>query len=65
MTKYDEIIEKILEEVDVDIRESMLKDSKQQKLHSFKNYKVYHLLPDPANTILGWQALRDRKKQNE
>lgn len=54
MSLYQETIEKILNEVDTDIREQMLKIEPN-------NYKAYELLQDPANTILGWQALRDRK----
>lgn len=57
---YSETIEKILEEVDIDIKEQMLKT---EKYSDGSIYKTYQLLHDPANTILGWQALRDRKKQ--
>lgn len=59
---YEQIIEKILDEVDEDIKEQMLKT-----YHSSDGliFPTYYLLQDPANTILGWQALRDRKKTNE
>lgn len=54
-----EIIEKLLQEVDEDIRVLMLKESEQGKYPS-SFYKNYELLADPANTILLWQAMRDR-----
>lgn len=72
MSLYQETIEKILNEVDADIREQMLKieprttvylnnDMTGKRQETTYNYRAYELLQDPANTILGWQALRDRK----
>ena len=56
MNLYKEIIEKILSEVDPDIRELMLKEEVRQQAV----YKGYDMLPDPANTILQWQSLRNK-----
>ena len=56
MSLYSSMLEKILSEVDPDIRETMLS--------SDGRYKAYEMLPDPANTILAWQAMRDRKNDN-
>lgn len=71
MKTYSAIIEKILEEVDADIREQMLADSGQTVLTygiegdttPKRYYKMYELLHSPIQDILGWQALRDRKKK--
>lgn len=60
MSLYQEIIEKILQEVDPDIRELMLKESKACG-EKDRLYKGYELLSDAGNVILNWQALRDRK----
>lgn len=68
---YQKIIERILEDTDLEIREIMLEDTEQVvpiyhiegDTTPRRNYKAYELLPDPTNTILGWQSLRDRKKQ--
>jgi hypothetical protein len=57
VTKYQELIRKILEEVDPDIKEIMLAVGENEP-----NYENFQLLTDPANTILNWQAMRDRKK---
>jgi hypothetical protein len=59
MSPYREIIANLLEEVDADIRELMLKNDPKE------NMAAYMFLTDPANTILGWQAMRDRKKEKE
>lgn len=61
MNPYKEIIEKILLEVDDDIRELMMKESNQLDREN-KPYKGYDFLQDPVNTILRWQELRDRNK---
>lgn len=61
------IIEKILEDVDSDIRHLMLRDSDMIRLglptdtgpEYFYNWE---LIPHPLETILMWQELRDRKK---
>jgi len=55
MKLHNEIVEKLLQEVDEDIRELMLKPNRNTE------YKGYHLLPDPTNTILSWQYMRDYK----
>lgn len=52
-----EVVEKLLEEVDPDIKELMLT---KQKVGN-NEYFTYELQPDPAMVILNWQALRDRK----
>ena len=52
MSIYKDIIEKILSEVDPDIREAMLKTDGQ--------YKAYDMLPDPANAIINWQLMRNK-----
>lgn len=61
-----EIIEKLLDEVDADIKELMLADEviPEGSLRStfIETLKNYQLLPDPTGTILMWQELRDRKK---
>ena len=54
-TIYSEIIRKLLDEVDLEIKEVMLKEGDD-------GYFGYDLLPDPTNTILRWQELRDRRK---
>lgn len=51
-------IVKLLEEVDSDIKEEMLtKDTV-----SGEEYEKWQLFPDPTNTILSWQYMRDYKK---
>lgn len=62
MKLYQEIIEKLLEEVDSDIKEIMMKKEPIGGSEEYF-YKGYQLLPDPANTILGWQAIRGKKKE--
>ena len=57
ITPYTEAIEKILDEVDVDIKNAMMKWDEKE------NLPTWQFFTDPANTILGWQFLRDRKKQ--
>ncbi len=49
-----ELIEKLLEEVDPDIREIMLRVSNE-------GYEYWTTLKDAPNTILQWQSLRDRR----
>lgn len=66
MSLSQEIIEKILQEVDPDIREIMMREEKERYPlfgRDSATYKGYQLLPDPANTILGWQAMRTAKKE--
>ena len=69
-----DLIEKLLKEVDIDIlvimttRSTAWKDYERYKTHSRLDdpdnyYLVWELLQDPAQTILNWQAMRDRKKQ--
>lgn len=57
MTLQNEIIEKILSEVDPDIRDILLKTETRQNVV----YKGYELLDNPANTILNWQLMRYNK----
>lgn len=45
---------KLLDEVDADIKEELLTLDGE--------YEKWQLLPDPANTILAWQYMRDYKK---
>lgn len=54
--QYRDLIMKILDEVDPDIKIEML------MLGEWGN-EAWTLLPDPAQTILRWQELRDRKKK--
>jgi hypothetical protein len=56
---YREIIEKILDEVDVDIKNAMMKWDEKE------SFPAWCMLVDPANAILQWQALRDRKFLNK
>lgn len=57
MSLYSNIIDKILEEVDPDIRELMQS--------SDGKYKAVEMLGENAAlTILTWQTLRDRKKDD-
>jgi hypothetical protein len=49
---YQDIIEKILQEVDEDIKTAMLK--------SDGKYKAYEMIPDPANAIINWQIMRNK-----
>jgi hypothetical protein len=53
---YAKIIEKVLEDVDPDIREVML------KYQEGTNYQGFELLPDPLTAILKWQELRNFRK---
>lgn len=53
----DTVIEKLLDEVDPDIKEAML-------TKGFNGFSNWELLVDPTNTILLWQELRDRKLMN-
>ena len=48
----------LLEEVDPDIKEMMLRPSGEM------DYLVMDMYTDPGNFILGWQAMRDRKEEN-
>lgn len=57
MTLHEEIIKKILNEVDPDIKEMMLKEETRQGL----TYKGYELFEHPALTILQWQIVRNSK----
>jgi len=50
----NKLIRKLLEEVDRDIRTAMLAKDKD-------GYEAWEHLPDATNTILNWQALRDRQ----
>lgn len=56
MSLYSDIFNKILDEVDPDIKETMLATDGK--------YKAFEMLADPANTVLAWQAMRDRKNDN-
>ncbi len=55
MGRYRELLIKMLEEVDLDIREAIL-EKDQDGFDGIDN------LHDPHLTILHWQELRDRKK---
>ncbi|MBL0320511.1 MAG: hypothetical protein IPP74_14645 [Alphaproteobacteria bacterium] len=57
-----DIIEKLLEEVDADIKELML--SVDENIGG-QDYFKWQLLSDPINAIINWQALRDRKHDLE
>lgn len=64
-----EIVEKLLKEVDQDIKDIMLQKSsviKDKKYEGgfvhYSYYLNYELLPDPANAIIGWQYMRDYKR---
>lgn len=60
MSLYEDILKKILDEVDGDIRDILLK--KEKSKHD--SYHGYDLLNDPMLTIIEWQRLRnDSKKQ--
>ena len=61
MRLQQEIIEKILDEVDPDIKEIMLRTETIQQVPC----KGYDLIPDASNTILSWQLLRDNKHGNK
>lgn len=50
-------IVKLLDEVDEDIKNELL--LREGRLNEFEKWE---LLPDPANTILNWQSMRDHKK---
>lgn len=53
-----EILDAILSECDDDIKEIMLKE----QTVGGDTYQQWSLLRDPANTILLWQAMRDRNR---
>lgn len=59
----NKIIEEILKEVDLDIREFMLDDSSVDAMYRQGKYKNWEMLVDATKTILMWQELRDRKKK--
>ena len=54
------IIEKLLDEVDSDIKEVMLKETEG----SYPS-KAYELFSDAPNFIIRWQELRDRQNVNK
>lgn len=54
MTPFTEIMDKILAEVDNDIREAFMK--------SDGHGPAYGFMHDPANVALAWQSMRDRKR---
>ena len=56
----NKIIEKLLEEVDPDIKEIMLCDSNVYS-EAGRWYKYWELVGSPLLIVLEWQALRDRK----
>lgn len=59
--KLEELIQVLLDEVDPEIQGYMLSDSDTwQSPNGY--YKMWESLPDPTQTILRWQELRDRKK---
>lgn len=60
-SKMEEIIEKLLEEVDADIKAILLEDSKHPKGNGKGQYKNYELLENPPYVILEWQKLRNMK----
>lgn len=53
------LIEKLLSEVDEDIKDAMSQIEPHNQKFGYRNWEV---LRDPANTILNWQLLRDRRK---
>jgi hypothetical protein len=53
MTK---LIHTLLREVDRDIRKAMLEKDED-------GYEAWEHLPDATNTILAWQAMRERNRQ--
>jgi hypothetical protein len=53
--RYFSIIEKLLNEVDDDIKEIFLKEEYV--------YKGYQLIDNPCLVILQWQGLRDKNKK--
>lgn len=59
-----EILERVLLEVDSDIREFMLAESKTGRnlTENVMRYANWELLPDPTMIALKWQELRDRHK---
>ena len=63
LNQMKDIINKLLTEVDSDIADTMLRETKDVFMDKETIYKGYQLLPDPTNTILMWQELRDRRKQ--
>mgnify|MGYP001602315981 CR=1 FL=1 len=50
-----ELIEKLLEEVDADIKLAMVKENERGE-------KAWEWLQNPILTILEWQKLRDRRE---
>lgn len=58
---YNDIVLTVLEECDQDIKDAMLADSNTAHFPGGPFYKIYELLPHPLDTILAWQAMRDRK----
>lgn len=59
-----DVIEKLLEEVDRDIKEVMMKDSKIESYPTEGDkrfYKNWEMIEHPVSTILEWQFLRNNK----
>lgn len=53
-----EIMERLLREVDGDLRTLMLEDSSTPSFTGGPMYKAWELLPDPVGTITAWQIMR-------
>ena len=53
-----ELINKLLEEVDIDIKSAMIEENERGE-------KAWEWLQNPALTILEWQKLRDRKENGK
>lgn len=61
-----ELVLKLLEEVDSDIKEAMLQETpailKGIHVGTRDQYYNFELIANPMQTILAWQSLRDSKK---
>lgn len=64
MQYLKDIIEKLLNEVDPDIREAMLADSKNPTYSGGRMYKMWEMIESPMAVITQWQLMREMKKQN-
>lgn len=64
MNYLKEMIEKLLGEVDADIREAMMTDSNNPTHVGGRMYKMWELVESPMLVIIQWQLMREMKKQN-
>lgn len=60
--KIQPILEKLLEEVDTDIKEFMLADSEVRRAIGSGFWPNWGLVEDPIDLVIKWQQMRNSKK---